>query len=192
MSTFQSLSGIEKAVMLMELHLNRRLDRIEGTQKQQGEEIREIKGMVAEVLAIVREIRDDLKPKPAVKATITVENIETGESHQGENLNMDVKRTAKFRASVTYKDADGVPTTAENEKWSSSDESLGTATPDPDNPGSVILDFTPTAPVGADIVFTATADGKLGEGESIITSSVAFHLLPGDAVEGSINVSPIE
>lgn len=101
---------------------------------------------------------------------------------------MQLKDTQQFSVSVEGRDAKGNPAPFENPQFSVSDAALGTFEVDPADPQAGV--FKAGAPGSGQLSFTA--DGIVGEGESVVAASLDITVLPGDAVAAVINTGAVE
>lgn len=100
---------------------------------------------------------------------------------------MQLKDTQKFSVSVTGRDAKGNVAPFENPQFSVSNPNLGTFEVDPSNPSAG--EFKAGAPGSGQLSFTA--DGIVGEGESVVAAALDITVLPGDAVSAVIDASAV-
>ncbi len=101
---------------------------------------------------------------------------------------MQLKDTQQFHVSVSGRDSKGNAAPLENPVFSVSDPNLGTFTVDADNASAGV--FKAGAPGSGQLSFTA--DGIIGEGESVVAASLDITVLPGDAVSAVIDAGAVE
>jgi len=100
---------------------------------------------------------------------------------------MQLKDTQQFPVSVTGRDSKGNVAPFENPVFAVSDPNLGTFEVDPTNPAAGT--FKAGAPGSGQLSFTA--DGIVGEGESVVAASLDITVLPGDAVSAVIDTGAV-
>lgn len=101
---------------------------------------------------------------------------------------MQLKATQKFSVSVEGRDSKGNPAAFENPVFDVSPAEIGSFEVDPTNPAAGT--FVAAGVGTGQLAFSA--DGVVGEGESLLTADLALTIVPGDAVSVQFNVGAVE
>jgi len=203
-AVLQLLQDVKDLAMLL-LTFNKRLAEIRADQLRQNEELRAIREEQAQqraeneqfqqiAVASLADITEILKHgPPAAGFRFLVEVVGTTQSLTFEQgATMDAKRATQCRLTPTPIDRDGFPATYDLERGitvESSDPSIVSVVPDPDNAGSFLVD-TPGAP-GADAILGATGDAVPGPDGTLFHGTLTLHLIPTDAIGFAMNLTPL-